>query len=150
MGIEMILLLYAVGIVLIVAEVFLPGGFIGMVGILSLLISIYFGFNDYGVVFGIIQLAITLVIIPLAFYFGLKRLSLKKSLKTEDGFTSPRLDIEALLDKEGTALTNLRPSGTAMIDNHKVDVVTEGGMIDKNTPIKVIKTEGVKVIVRAK
>jgi membrane-bound serine protease (ClpP class) len=150
MGFEMILLLYAVGIVLIVAEVFLPGGFIGMVGILSLLISIYFGFSGHGVLFGIIQLAVTLIIIPIAFYFGLKRLSLKKSLKTEDGFTSPRLDIEALLDKEGVALTNLRPSGTAVINDRKIDVVTEGGMIDKNTPIKVIRTEGVKVIVRAK
>jgi membrane-bound serine protease (ClpP class) len=54
-----------------------------------------------------------------------------------------------LLNETGTALTPLRPSGTAVINGRRVDVVTEGAMIDRNTPIKVVAIEGMRVVVRA-
>ena len=53
-----------------------------------------------------------------------------------------------LLGKEGIALTVLRPSGTAVINNERLDVVTEGDFIDQNTKITVIKVEGVRIVVR--
>ena len=46
------------------------------------------------------------------------------------------------------AYTNLRPSGKATIGDERVDVVTEGTMIDKDTPIRVIAVEGKRVVVR--
>jgi membrane-bound serine protease (ClpP class) len=54
-----------------------------------------------------------------------------------------------LLNQTGSALTPLRPSGTALINGRRVDVVTEGGMIERNTPVKVVAVEGMRVIVRA-
>lgn len=150
MGIEYIILIYAAGLAMIIAEVFLPGGLLGVAGAIALVISIYLGFNEYGLWVGLIQLGITVTVIPLAFFYGLKRLSLSISLKTEDGFISSKSELETLIDKEGVAITNLRPAGIALIDGRKVDVVTEGSMIDKNTPVKVISVEGVKIIVRVK
>jgi membrane-bound serine protease (ClpP class) len=150
MGIEYIILIYAAGLAMIIAEVFLPGGLLGVAGAIALVVSIYLGFNEYGLWVGLIQLGITVTVIPLAFFYGLKRLSLSSSLKTEDGFISSKAELEKLTDKEGVAITNLRPAGIALIDGRKVDVVTEGSMIDKNTPVKVISVEGVKIIVRVK
>jgi membrane-bound serine protease (ClpP class) len=49
----------------------------------------------------------------------------------------------------GTALTNLRPSGTALIDGKRVDVVTNGSMIERGAEVKVIAVEGARVVVRA-
>ena len=46
-------------------------------------------------------------------------------------------------------MTPLRPSGTAVINGRRVDVVTEGGMIERNTPVKVVAIEGMRVVVRA-
>ena len=37
----------------------------------------------------------------------------------------------------------------ALIDGHRVDVVTEGPMIESGTPIKVVATEGLRTVVRA-
>jgi membrane-bound ClpP family serine protease len=37
----------------------------------------------------------------------------------------------------------------ALIDGHRVDVVTEGGMIEKGAAIKVVATEGMRTVVRA-
>ena len=54
-----------------------------------------------------------------------------------------------LLDKTGTAETDLRPSGKARLDGRKRDVLAETGMIERGTNVKVVKVEGSRVIVRA-
>lgn len=65
----------------------------------------------------------------------------------EQGYVS-NVNRTDLLGKEGIALTMLRPSGTAIINNERLDVVTEGGFVDQNRKIKVIKVEGVRIVVR--
>lgn len=45
-------------------------------------------------------------------------------------------------------MTVLRPSGTAVINNERIDVVSEGGFIEQNSRITVIKVEGVRIVVR--
>jgi membrane-bound serine protease (ClpP class) len=49
---------------------------------------------------------------------------------------------------EGTALTTLRPSGKARFADHVVDVVTEGEFIAAETPVKVVSTDGMRVVVK--
>jgi membrane-bound serine protease (ClpP class) len=49
---------------------------------------------------------------------------------------------------EGAALTTLRPSGKARFANHVVDVVTEGEFIPAETPVTVIQTDGMRVVVK--
>ena len=49
----------------------------------------------------------------------------------------------------GTAITVLRPSGKARFDDHLVDVVTEGEFIAPQTPITVIQTDGMRVVVKS-
>jgi membrane-bound serine protease (ClpP class) len=41
----------------------------------------------------------------------------------------------------------LRPAGTVEIDGQKVDVVADSEYIKNGTKIKVIKTEGMRVVV---
>lgn len=48
---------------------------------------------------------------------------------------------------EGTALTELRPAGSALFFDKKYDVLTSGEFIDKNSCIKVLRLEGNKIIV---
>ena len=49
---------------------------------------------------------------------------------------------------QGTAITILRPSGKARFANHVVDVVTEGEFIAPQTPITVMQTDGMRVVVK--
>ena len=42
----------------------------------------------------------------------------------------------------------MRPAGTIIIDDERVDAVSEGGYIPVDTPVKVVKVEGTRVIVR--
>jgi membrane-bound serine protease (ClpP class) len=50
---------------------------------------------------------------------------------------------------QGTAVTVLRPSGKARFANHVVDVVTEGEFITPQTPVTVIQTDGMRVVVKS-
>jgi membrane-bound serine protease (ClpP class) len=58
------------------------------------------------------------------------------------------IDLSGLINQTGSAYTILRPSGKATIGDQRVDVVTEGAMIDKGTPIRVVTVEGNRVVVR--
>ena len=50
---------------------------------------------------------------------------------------------------QGTAITVLRPSGKARFADHVVDVVTEGEFIAPQTPVTIIRTDGMRVVVKS-
>ena len=55
--------------------------------------------------------------------------------------------LDELAGRVGDTLTPLHPTGIAMIHERRVDVVTRGEMIDKETRVQVIKVEGNRVVV---
>ena len=50
---------------------------------------------------------------------------------------------------QGIAVTVLRPSGKARFADHLVDVVTEGEFIVPQTPVTVVETDGMRVVVKS-
>ena len=50
---------------------------------------------------------------------------------------------------QGTSVTVLRPSGKARFADHVVDVVTEGEFIAPQTPVTIIQTDGMRVVVKS-
>jgi membrane-bound serine protease (ClpP class) len=50
---------------------------------------------------------------------------------------------------QGTAITVLRPGGKARFSDHVVDVVTQGEFITPKTPVTVIQTDGMRVVVKS-
>jgi membrane-bound serine protease (ClpP class) len=46
------------------------------------------------------------------------------------------------------AVTTLRPSGMARIEGVKYSVVTGGELIEKNQPVRVVKVEGSRIVVK--
>ncbi len=55
----------------------------------------------------------------------------------------------AKVGQRGRTLSQLRPAGRAMINGKRVDVVTEGSLIEADVEIIVITVEGNRVVVRA-
>ena len=49
---------------------------------------------------------------------------------------------------KGKVIAPLRPAGTALIDGERVDVVSFGDYIDKDSEIEVVKIEGSKLLVK--
>ncbi|MBT8338453.1 MAG: serine protease, partial [Desulfatitalea sp.] len=95
------------------------------------------------------------IMIPILVYIGIKFMArspvtLRTMLSRESGVTSQPEALSDYLGCMGRAATDLRPSGVAVIDKTRVDVVTRGEYIQKNTQIEVIAVRGNAIIVRTK
>lgn len=149
------LILFALGIGLILLEFFVPGGIAGAVGFLAVIASFFIA-SDNIVHMGIsllIALSASIILsILMIKVFGkrmklFKRIILTDSTSTEKGYVSNKNRLE-LIGVEGVTLTPLRPSGTILVDDERIDVVSEGAFIPKDRKVRVVKTEGARIVVR--
>lgn len=159
------ILLFIVGVGLILVEVFVIPGF-GVAGILGIILMIaglflalagqpqFITTDDiFRAVYTLAgSLAMTIVgalaltaFLPKTRLFG--TFVLKEEQKRDLGYSSHQ-PYQHLVGKEGIALTTLRPAGTALIDDERVDVVSDGGYIEANKPIRVVRVEGIRIIVK--
>ncbi|MDH3392269.1 MAG: serine protease [Desulfobulbaceae bacterium] len=149
-------LLQLAGVIIIIAEIFLPSG-----GLLSLIAAGLFGyslfivFHDISTMAGTYFVLADLFMIPVLVVVGLKILArspatLRETLSSERGVVSQSPDLESFMGCEGKSVTDLHPGGTAIIDDTRVDVVSRGEYIDKDTNLIVVEVTGNQIIVRKK
>ena len=144
-----IITLFIIGLIAIAVELFIPGAVIGLCGAGCVVTSIIFAYLYVSNLLGHILLGLGICFIPVFFVSWYKLLSKTFSVKaSEKDFSSARDRLNDLLSEEGIALTTLRPSGIANIKGNKIDVISEGEMISKNTRIKVIDVKGNRIIVK--
>jgi len=164
-GMEELLLLGA-GIVLLLVEGFvLPGfGIAGVAGLLAVGASFFLALlpafataADVSTAAGLLSIAgIAIVLmgwalvrhLPKSGRFARSGLLLSESTATEVGYSSAEVRPE-LVGASGVAVTDLRPSGVAKIGDERVDVEAESSWISAGTPVRVIRSEGYRHVVRA-
>lgn len=76
----------------------------------------------------------------------LGELTLKSSETTSEGYSSGE-DYSGLEGAEGKAITDLRPAGKALINEKQLDVTTGGNYIKKDSPLRVVKVDGIRILV---
>lgn len=165
------ILLFVVGLILIALEIFVVPGF-GITGIsgitlaftglvLSLIKNVNFTFEHVNM--GDLLVAVGTVFIGaisgivLAVYLSQKmfttergqfaHLSLRESLKKEDGYLGVEPELLQLKGKSGITVTMLRPSGKISIDGRNYDALAESGLIEKGTRIVVTRVEAAQLYV---
>lgn len=151
-----LVLLFGIGLALLLIEFFaIPGfGVTGIGGLALILLSVFLAFDSFSA--GLAAVAIGLlgtVVLVLVGFRKLPRskvwskLALDTSLSTDAGYL-PRESRSDLVGQTGTTITVLRPAGTALINDERVDVVSEGGWVEANTPIIVTQVEGLRIVVK--
>jgi membrane-bound serine protease (ClpP class) len=158
------LLLVGLGLILVGLEIFvIPGfGIAGILGIIALMAGLGlsligtgatwdFMLSALGQVALSILVAIVATLILLRYFprlpFG-KRLILETNLQAQEGYESSPAADHRWLGKQGTALSDLHPSGIARFDGERVDVVSDGTFIDAGQPLEVVRIDGNRVVVR--
>ncbi|MCS1408597.1 MAG: hypothetical protein M2R45_01773 [Verrucomicrobia subdivision 3 bacterium] len=139
------------GMLLLISEIFLPGMIAGFAGFICLTISVIMGFQELGPTGGGLLLMGVLIALVAGFVLWLQcfpKSSLAKPFVSEGKIGDIGAEQPELVGKEGVTFTPLRPSGTAIIDQRHVDVVTEGDLIDKEVRVKVVEVEGMRIVVR--
>lgn len=163
------IILFVVGVLLLFVEIFVIPGF-GVAGILGLLLMVFSlgaslignvgfdfpGTDEIGQAMWVITLTMAAAI-ALIFAMG-KRLPENRRLNflvlsdKIDGRSDPAKDAtdRDLVGKEGKAITPLRPSGTALIDGRRIDVVTEGDFIETGKVVVVHSVVPGRIVVGLK
>ena len=147
------ILLLVVGMIAMAAEVLiLPGfGIAGIVGGLTLIGGIVASWTYYGPFWGGVTIIGTVIGTIALSVFAFKSKTLRKRFVLETqlkhGGGTESQDRLALKGKRGITITNLRPSGMADIDGERIDVVSEGGYIERGQEIEVVEIEGPRIIV---
>ncbi|GIO34163.1 hypothetical protein J2TS6_53040 [Paenibacillus albilobatus] len=150
-------LLFIIGLILMILEMFVPSfGILGVLGAISLVAGVIRAAYDTShalISLGIAFIAALVVVVVVAIVFKERgiwnRFILNESLTKEQGYV-PTESRESLLGKEGVSVTPLRPAGTALIDDERVDVVTEGEFIPRDSAVVVVHVEGARVVVKPK
>lgn len=151
-----VLLFFITGVLLIFVEFFLPGLVLGTLGGLFLLISTTLGvyyYSDYAVFIVIGELAGASLGIVLGFWVISRTragdwIIQRESQNVNAGYVSAESD-NSLLNCEGTVLTALRPAGTIMVGDKRVDAVSNGTFIEEKKRVLVTEVHGSRVVVEA-
>ncbi len=146
-----VVVLILAGAVLLALETVLPGLVAGLAGFACLVAAVVVAYARLGPETGnlvLFTLAGGLVVAAVLWvrYFPNSRLG--RLFVTRGTVGNLEVERPELVGQTGTALSNLRPSGTAVIGGRRVDVVTEGGMVERGATIKVLAVEGLRVVVR--
>jgi len=148
----LVITLLAVGAVLMILEVYLPGMVAGILGFVCIVAGVVVGYVEFGFQAGTWLLIGVLVALMAGFcgwFWLLPRTRLGQAFVSSGTVGEIGTERPELVGKSGVAFTQLRPSGTALINGNRVDVVTEGGLLEKGASVKVVAVEGMRVVVRA-
>ena len=153
MTLGLIIALFTIGFILIGVELLVTPGFvIGLIGMGFLGIGIYMIYQEYGSVAGNISL-VSVSVLLIAFFVltlrsGFWNRIASKEMITGKANTMDRLDLE--LGALGKTLSALRPSGTAVFNNRRFEVQTDGDFIDAGQEVEVVKIFDNKITVKHK
>lgn len=156
-------LLLGLGAIALAVEVFvLPGfGVAGVLGILAIVASMVLAMmgaqpSSGDVAQALAVLGASLFITMAVIYAWLRHLPnsgrfsgllLRGAVNKSQGFVSApnRGD---LVGRDGVAVTDLRPSGTARVGEERIDVVTEGEYLPQGSRVQVVRSDGYRHVVR--
>lgn len=156
-----IVTLLIVGAVLLFLEAILPGAILGILGVGCLVAGValsYFKFDpqtgtwEFDGQTGtwvLLAVSASLVVGVIAWFKYFPHSRMGQMFVSRGTVGELGLETSSFLHQTGVAHTNLRPSGTAIINGKRVDVVAEGAFVASGAPIKVVATEGLRVVVRA-
>lgn len=150
----LIILLFAVGILLIAAEVIVPGGILGILGGLSMAGGSLLAFLEFGTRGGLIAFATAVVLGALALFIEFRILPKTKIGKR--AFLTEQVtgvaaafgdDALALVGKSAEALTLLSPSGYVRIDGRRYEAFCQSGQAPVGAALEVIGADNFRLIV---
>lgn len=150
-------LLLLAAMVLAFLEILIPSfGLLSIGAVVALFAAVYMAF-EYATWLGYAMLPVVLVLG--GFYMSFIIRTLPKTpiakwmflSKAADGSGqgTPEADVyDEMVGKKGTAATLLRPGGMVRIDNKRLPAHAETGIIEKDTPIIVVGSDSMNLIVR--
>lgn len=136
------------GFILIGTEIFIPGGVLGIIGMILWISAAVLGWNRFSEPWNLLSAFALLFVGILTFivwirYFPKSRVG--KSLSLADSTQSYKAHIsdnDLAIGTVGEAISTLRPAGIAKFEGKRVDVVADGEWIEAGGAVKISSTSG--------
>jgi membrane-bound ClpP family serine protease len=155
--VTLIILLFTIGLILLAAEVLVPGGILGILGGLALLAGCIVSFMELGSSGGLVAVIVAIIAAVGVFYIELRvlpktRVGKRFFLRREITAKSTALQDNArdLVGKAALSATVLSPSGYVTIDGKRYEAVSQSGQIAPGTELEVIDASPFQLTVRNK
>ena len=152
----------ALGLALLVAEVFIPsGGIIMSAAGIVFVVSVWSAWNAWGksgdLTLFLIYIAALVVLFPSvlsgAFYvfprteYG-RRLMNPPSLEEMEPFVAETARLARLIGRTGTTVTRLGPGGMVLVEGERMHAESEGMLILNDTLVRILAIKGNRLLVR--
>ncbi|MEO1370102.1 MAG: NfeD family protein [Acidobacteriota bacterium] len=151
-GFVAVIAFLGLGYLLFVVEMVVPGGILGILGLLSVAYGCYIAF-DLGFAWGVTSIIGSVAIFAGIVFFGLRSKTGRQMTLADENdaptWKSADQTLASLDGAEGTTITPLRPAGTALFGDRRVDVVSDSEFLSADIAVRVIEVEGVRVVVEA-
>lgn len=144
-----LIILFTIGLAAVFAEILIPGMIVGICGAICMLASMYWAYQAGATNLGHIMVGVSIISVPIFVLLWYRLASRTFVVTASEADFNPPGEFGRFLGEEGVAVTNLHPTGIASVDGKRVDVVTRGEMVSKNTRIKIIEVQGNRVIVKS-
>lgn len=148
-----ITILFALGVLLLAVEVFVPGMVLGVLGGLALMGGVIIAFMNFGVsggmgAFGAALALVTVVLIVEFVVLPRTKLGKRMFLTTNvQGTSQPPVAELSVVGKSAVALTSLVPSGYVSIEGKRYDAFSQSGHVEKGESLRVLGMDNFRVIV---
>lgn len=150
----LLILLFAIGILLILAEVIVPGGILGSIGGLMMFGGCVLAFIDFGSVGGSIAVLVALILGGLTLYLEFSylpktKLGKRAFLHAEVSGVSSAYGKEALelVGKPAEAVTPLSPSGYILVDGRRYEAFCQSGQAPVGSLLEIVGADNFRLIV---
>jgi membrane-bound serine protease (ClpP class) len=150
-GLGLVVTMLALGYLLILAELFLPGGVVGVFGFVAVLYGCYLAFG-LGPAWGSASVVLSVVLTGLGVHLFFRSRAGRRlvlDVPQATGWKAQQDGLAELLGQVGTTTSDLRPAGIAEIAGRRVDVVSDSEFLGVGTPVRVVEVEGNRVVVEA-
>lgn len=154
MTMTLIYLLIILGLLLILVEIFIIPGttVVGIGGALMIAFAIWRAYALFGIKWGNITLALTVLAVGVTLFTAFKSNSWKRiMLNTNiDGRVNVIDESKLQVGEAGTAISRISPSGTARFNGELYEVHTNGEFIDQENEVIITRLVDNKIFVKHK
>jgi membrane-bound ClpP family serine protease len=150
-------LLIGLGLILLVAELFVPtSGILFLACTLCILSGVVMAFYYGDASTGMVTLLGVFIAVPALatlglYYWPRTAIGRRLILRDQDATIAQmpvNLELEQLRDRYGRAISDLRPAGVVDFDGKRIDVITEGMMVPAGGWVRCVDVRAGKVVVR--
>jgi membrane-bound ClpP family serine protease len=148
-----IVLLIILGIILLLIEfLIIPGVTVaGIGGVLLIAGGILAAYFKYGIKYGNITLAGTILLLIIIFIVALRSRTWKKialDSRIDSSVNNIKKEGRFTVGERGKTITRLAPIGKAMFNDKIIEAKSLSGYINENTEVEIIKIQNTNVIVK--